>query len=99
MTIRPPVGIAETPIYSVNYQMDECTEYIGLGLSSKPSRERGGYRPRWEIVAERNPKTLRRPQGASSGLLAAEGGVDEFAKRRRTALKGLRELQNCYVFP
>jgi len=40
-----------------------------------------------EIVAERNPKALRRPQGASSGMPTVEGGVDEFAKRRRTALK------------
>ncbi len=41
------------------------------------------------FVAERNPKALRRPQGASSGMPPVEGGVDEFAKRRRTALKGL----------
>jgi len=54
-------------------------------------------KPKRGIVAERTPETLRRPQGASSGLLAAEGGVDEFAKRRRTALKGLREPQNCHV--
>ena len=30
---------------------------------------------------------------------AVEGGVDEFAKRRRRALKGLRGPQNCYDSP
>jgi hypothetical protein len=30
---------------------------------------------------------------------AVEGGVDGFAKRRRRALKGPREPQNCYDSP
>jgi hypothetical protein len=51
------------------------------------------------FVAERNPKTFRRPQGVSGGVPSVEGGVDEFAKRRRTALKGLKGPQNCYESP
>jgi len=35
----------------------------------------------------------------SSGLLAVEDRVDEFAKRCRTALKGLSVPLYCYVFP
>ncbi len=52
-----------------------------------------------EIVAERNPKTLREPYGASSGTLSVEGGVDGFAQRRRAPLRASRGPQNCYVFP
>ena len=37
--------------------------------------------------------------GASSGKLLVERGVDGFAKRRRTALDGLREPLYYLVFP
>jgi len=89
--VRPAVGVPTTFRRKTSPQ-PRAFRLAALFVVGEAGR-RGG------IVAERNPKTLRRPRGASSGLLAAEGGVDEFAKRRRTALEGLREHQNCYVFP
>lgn len=53
----------------------------------------------WEIVAEQNPKPLKWPLGASSSLFAGKGEVDEFPKRRRTALEGFEGPQNCFIFP
>ena len=52
----------------------------------------------WENEAEQSTRTLGGPWGASSGEMLVERGVDEFVKRRRTAVDGLREPQYCYDF-
>ena len=52
-----------------------------------------------EIEVERSTRTLLGPQGASSGNLPVERGVDESANGRRTVVEDLPESQYCCDFP